>query len=389
MSYTIANFLGMEPRGLVDLIPAEKLDTLESIMKHWAGKLYESFDSNIDKDKIAEHVKWIYGVKKYQRPKVIVTYNPEHYKSLAAEALIKDTPADINMKDYVSRIVNIPAWLSSTIDSSSQIEHMQASLKNIIARVPFRNTKEFSQFISANRMGVKAETRGSSTDRSWLYDAQLNHLFNGFGLWADSGWFVMFDVISALGIRKNDLIDRYRGFLQTGVFASMFFKNNAVILIQPKHIKMTANGQIHSDGTAAIDWRDGHKTYVLHNVLVPEYIALTPHHELDPMLVLTEKNAEIRREIVRKIGVERLVTHFGGVVIDKYQDYELIELTLKEIDITARYLKMKNPSIGTWHVEGVPTNIKTCLEALEWRISGVSWNPEQPRSSIEEFSYCL
>ncbi|MBF0515940.1 MAG: hypothetical protein HQK97_02315 [Nitrospirae bacterium] len=381
MSYTIAPFIGMKPRSLEELVPAESLETLESLMKHWAGKLYEPFEHDIDKGKICDHIKWIYATHKLQAPKVVYTCNPEQYKSLVADALInaKDTPVHINMKGYLSRMVKIPAWFSLNVDSETcQIERVAASLKNIIARVAFKNSKEFEHFILSKRdvrRVATSETRGgrsNSPSHDWLPDAQLNHMFNGCGLWADSGWFFLFDLMSALGIRKNELIDRYRRFLKSGVFASMFFKNNAVIVIQPQVTQLTDDGKLHCDGGPAMQWADGHKTYALHNVHVPEHIALTPHYELNPMLIVTEKNAEIRREIVRKIGAERMVSYFGAVVIDKYEDYELIELTIKEIAITARYLKTKNPSIGTWHIEGVPPDIKTCLEALQWRIGGLT-----------------
>ncbi|MBF0459383.1 MAG: hypothetical protein HQK99_15950 [Nitrospirae bacterium] len=385
MSYTIAKSLGMRPRRLEEIIPAAKLEMLEPIMQQWAGKIYENFACDVDKAKIGELVGWIYASNKYQRPKVIYTYNPEIYKYLVAEMLInkKDTPAGINMKSYLCEMVKAPVWFSINTESERTfIEHFQTSFKDIILRLAFRNSKEFGHFISPQHVtnrNVISETWGDSfalPSYKWLRNAQQNHLFNGSGLWSDSAWFFLFDYISAIGIRRNELIDKYKVFLQSGVLSSMFFEKNAIILIQPKITKMTANNQLHCDGDAAIDWRDGHKTYLLHNVLVPEHLAVTPHHKLDPELVLTG-NTEIRREIVRKIGMDRLIAHFGAVVIDRYYDYELIELSLREIDVTGRYLKIKDPSIGTWHVEGVPPEINTCKQALEWRKRGLAWNPQQ------------
>jgi hypothetical protein len=383
MSYTVAKSLGFETRDLSELIPAEKLDMLEPIMAEWASKIYETFDGDIDKEKIGEHIRWIYATHKYQSPKVIYIYNPDMYKSLVASLLLheKDTPVEINMKDYLSGVVKAPVWLTVNTDREvNKIERFQTTFRNIIARLPFKNMKGFLRYISPDDDMWRAMFDKSISPHiipAWLANRQLEEMFSGAGLWNDCAWFFLFDFLSATGIRKNELIDKYRDFLNSGVLASMFFEKNAVVIIQPQFTKMTANRQFHCDGGAAIEWKDGYKSYLLHNVVVPEELVLTPHHQLDPMSVLTERNAEVRREIVRKMGVERLVSHFGGVVLDKYQDYELIELTLKDIDLTARYLKMKNPSIGTWHVEGVPPDIETCLDALKWRLGGLDWNPQQ------------
>src|SRR3990167_5042032 len=83
-------------------------------------------------------------------------------------------------------------------------------------------------------------------------------------------------------------------------------------------------------------------------------------------MLFKEQNAEIRREIVRKIGMERIILKCGATVLDKKGDYELLAFDIGDGRIRP-YLKMKNPSIFTWHVEGVAPGIKTVDEALTWR----------------------
>lgn len=84
-------------------------------------------------------------------------------------------------------------------------------------------------------------------------------------------------------------------------------------------------------------------------------------------LALTEPNTEIRREIVRKVGLERFVQAAGARVMDKLGNYELISVRLSEEAPDCRYLKMLNPSIGVWHVEGVGPDCRTVREALHFR----------------------
>ena len=99
----------------------------------------------------------------------------------------------------------------------------------------------------------------------------------------------------------------------------------------------------------------------------------TPAEKIDPIILLKEKNAEVRREIVRKIGIERVVTKLGAEVIDKEYGYELLLLDLQD-GRKREYLKMKNPSIGVFHVEGVPPGTKSVQAALAWR-NGIETPP--------------
>jgi hypothetical protein len=112
-------------------------------------------------------------------------------------------------------------------------------------------------------------------------------------------------------------------------------------------------------------------------VLVPEDVAATPAESLDPAIILRERNIEVRKEIVRKIGIERILQKLGGRIVDAWNSYELVSLKMPDMRIEPTYLKMQNPSTGTFHVEGVPPSITTCRGALSWRIGGLKWNPKQ------------
>ena len=77
-------------------------------------------------------------------------------------------------------------------------------------------------------------------------------------------------------------------------------------------------------------------------------------------------NAEVRREFVRKVGIDRVCYSLGAQCIDKVGNYELLLLDLQD-GRKRPYLKMLNPSIDTWHVEGVHPNCQTVEQALKWR----------------------
>lgn len=186
-----------------------------------------------------------------------------------------------------------------------------------------------------------------------------------------------FDFIrQTLGVH-DEKIDAYLEFLRGGAFLSILFHGAALICRRPAAVRHNSQGRLHCDGGPALEWKDGLKEHFLNGVRVPELIAVTPAGELDPMLVLRAKNAEVRKEIVRKIGAGRVVQGLGGKVIDVWEDYELLRLDIPNMHPKPVYLKMKNPSTGTFHVEGVPPNIRTCRDALSWRVGGLKWNPEQ------------
>ena len=144
------------------------------------------------------------------------------------------------------------------------------------------------------------------------------------------------------------------------------YRNIAVLSEKPEIIKVNAAGKIHCDSGPCVRYRDGFSVYGLNGVRVTQEIVETPSDQLSAALILTEKNAEIRREIVRKIGTERLCRDLNAQSIDKEGTYELLLLDLKD-GRHRPYLKMKNPSIDTWHVEGVHPDCKTVDQALAWR----------------------
>ena len=124
--------------------------------------------------------------------------------------------------------------------------------------------------------------------------------------------------------------------------------------------------KLHCDGGPAVEYREDFKIWCLNGVSVPQNIVETPAEDLDCSLILKEKNIEIRKEIIRKIGIERILTELGGEVLEQDANYALLNLDLKD-GRKRPYLKMLNPSTGAWHIEGVAVGVKTIGEALSWR----------------------
>jgi hypothetical protein len=147
----------------------------------------------------------------------------------------------------------------------------------------------------------------------------------------------------------------------------LFWLTGSEVIALPRPVVLAKGGQVHSENGAAVRWPEGREEYfVLNGVPVSREIVETPARELNPRLMLSEKNVNVRREIVRKIGFDRICRGLNAECIDSEGGYELLLLDLE--DGRARpFLRMKDPSTGICHVDGVAPECRTVASALEWR----------------------
>ena len=160
------------------------------------------------------------------------------------------------------------------------------------------------------------------------------------------------------------------------------FENIIFICEKPCEIHINENKQLHKNGDMALKYSDGYGLYMLNGVNVSKYLAITPESNLDIEFFKKEKNADIKAEFVRKYGIDRMESF--GKTIDSYKKYPNEEWWQKSqytlIDMSklfssinyAPFLKMKNLTTETFHLEGVDPSCKTIKDALKFR-----WNNRQ------------
>jgi hypothetical protein len=137
--------------------------------------------------------------------------------------------------------------------------------------------------------------------------------------------------------------------------------------------------RIHCETGPAVAYADDWQVYALHGVTVPEWLVETPAEEIDVQRLKEIENVEVRREFIRRVGIERVYQALGGVELDSEtfesatgkHDYTLVGLRTWGDEEGARpYLKMENPSLpGTYHLERVPVGTVTVRDALNFRNS--------------------
>lgn len=144
-------------------------------------------------------------------------------------------------------------------------------------------------------------------------------------------------------------------------------KNDKCVFLRSDAKHLDTDGNLHNDGNPAYISGDT-ELFFLHGVHISKefaHMVTMSSHDIDPKQVLAIQHVDVRRELIRKIGIEQFIDSLYHKVIDRQGDYELIEVLLTDNTWSrARYLKMLNPSIGAWHVEGVPNECATVEAAL-------------------------
>lgn len=170
------------------------------------------------------------------------------------------------------------------------------------------------------------------------------------------------------------------------------FENVAVLCQRPtvKYYEAGDNIRLHCVNGPAVYFRDTDvhekcNVWALNDVIVPHELVETPAEQLDPQMILKEKNIEVRREMLRKIGMERMLKHTKHKVLDMEtveieghkHDYELLEIDLGERIDPCPCLKMEHASLpGVFLMEFVSRACKTVKDALKFR-NGTDSMPEQ------------
>ena len=347
------------------ILPPEILDLIPSIIDKW---IYEIFfnGAGLDEKALRKGVAYLYASCRAAMPDIMICDSPTACQiaanKAASEADYYSMPAiesqlwhDILLKYELYPIVWDSPWTPAALRLSGEV-HMYEQIV----------------YLSAIRTVILNRTEKiiRSSNNKFYRFSEDNLLFRAKEI-------ASYKILSAAGIIKSKSFDKYIALLQSGCFLSLFFNGLAIICRCPTTFKINSNGALHCDGGPALEWKNGDAQYYLNGVMVSSELALTPANELDPVMVLKEKNVEVRREMVRKIGAERLIQRLGGQVIHSWNGYQLIRLEIPGMRVRPTYLKMQNPSIGVYHVEGVPPRIRTCQQALAWRTGGLKWKPEQ------------
>jgi len=152
-------------------------------------------------------------------------------------------------------------------------------------------------------------------------------------------------------------------------------KDFCIISDRPIKLLIDSRNRPHNPSGPFCEWADGSKLYSINGIRVPMWVCDIPAEELKADAIMKIQNVDARREALRKMGLERFLKQTDAKEIDRLVVnhngksilYQLLDISLGD-DITARVLKMDNPSVNAVHVEGVEeTECNTVKQALAWR----------------------
>lgn len=145
-----------------------------------------------------------------------------------------------------------------------------------------------------------------------------------------------------------------------------------IVSERPTDLHVGATSVLHRDNGPCVKFRDGVQAWMLNGILMPSDIIMTPAEKLDVKLIGKTRNADIRREIVRKIGIERVCNDLKARIIESGLDHngmpcELIMLDIGD-NLERPYVKLRNPSVpGIYHIEGVHPSCRSLKEVWKFR----------------------
>jgi internalin A len=156
------------------------------------------------------------------------------------------------------------------------------------------------------------------------------------------------------------------------------FHNVCYVCSRPTKLSLDSEYRLHAEGESAIAFADGYSLYCHHGVILPEKYGQIHSDLWQAQWLLEERNAELKRILIQKIGYDRICQQLQAVELDSWQEYTLLKIDKADVE-PIYLLKMTCPSTGHIHALRVPPNVRSALEAIRW----VNWDIEPEEFSVQ------
>jgi len=275
--------------------------------------------------------------------------------------------------------VYVEKWLKIGLNTTNPLNKpkIEECLNEVYKTAGLTSPKDFMYLQSPLQGCIEANKLCKLNDiKDQIYQA-------GYGL-QDAGWLSFYDffINECFEVVKN--INQIKPLIKLASLCGWWwpFKNLVIVTENPIFISLK-NGVLHNDNEMAIKYSDGFGVYALNGIRMPAHYVITPSIELSVIDIMKESNVDIRRELLRKVGLTRFIKETNAKILDTLTIqlnhksscvYQLLDVNLGN-NINARVLKMDNPSIDAVHVEGVEDNCETIKEALAWRNGFEKYEP--------------
>ena len=201
--------------------------------------------------------------------------------------------------------------------------------------------------------------------------AGLQCAFNAYNFWQGgnqwSGWDAFLSFFRH--VVKLDL--NYSGYeawetlsLHSG--PRMVHAKFCIISDRPEVLKVDDRNRPHSENGPFCRWRDGSELYSFHGTRIPAHVINHPE-SITAKQILAEENAEVRRVMIERVGMERFIADAKAKEIHKHDRGTLLSIDLPgDPEKVLRAVRVTDPSTGRQYFLRVPPQIKRADDAVAW-----------------------
>lgn len=157
--------------------------------------------------------------------------------------------------------------------------------------------------------------------------------------------------------------------LRGGTWETVLFEGVAFISRRPRQVRYDALNRLHCTTGPAVEFADGHGAWYLEGVEVPPGVVRRPER-LGMERVLRERNQELRRIMLSRMGWERFVTREDCVVVHEDLDGAGMGRRLLRVEVAGHepvsVVEVNCPSTRRRYLLRVPPHLTRCHAAVAW-----------------------
>ena len=376
-------------------ITPEEKEKMDKISRKWIGIAFRT--DPIDPSKIIPAIERLYACAGLKKPRVVIVPSPcvmafaygasawiwycrKNASTLDATDAATRAATDAATEDATDAATYAPTYAATRTATRDATD----AATRAATYVATRDATDFATRVATD-VATDAATRAAEACFSIAGTGGLEcakkwgYVYQGGNMWAAFPSFVEAcrDVLG-LDLPEFSAWSAWEECVKEGGFR-VLHEEFCIVSDFPEFIRINELHQPHCDNGPSHRWRDGWELYHLNGIPVPKEVVMTPADRLDPKIIVSEKNVDVRREIIRKIGIERCLELLDSKILDEKGDYQLVSIDLG-MEKRSVGLKMKNPSIGVWHLEFVPFATRTVQDAINFRKGRLQhhhgdWNP--------------
>ena len=207
-----------------------------------------------------------------------------------------------------------------------------------------------------------------------LRGKKLHFMGTWFNGQQDVYWIAFYDFCEEIGVKFSEKITLgLEAWKKISKSCHWFypFREFCIIVDKPYRLYRDAEGRLHNDSGMAIEYTDGWGICAIHGVRVPDWIIL--HHEQITVEKITaEENAEVRRIMMGKYGIDRYIADAGAKELHRDECGTLYRLGIDDEDddpiTVVKVINSTPESDGTYkpYFLVVPPTMETARQAVAW-----------------------